>query len=287
VVKPKVIIVILPIMLFTWVVASMGLLPFFSFGASWSKTMKIAIISDIHGNYEALLSVYKDIQKSAIDKIVCLGDFIGYGPQPEEVTQFLMEHGIPCVLGNHENAIINPATLISFSSDAMLSIEITRNLISDKTVQFISNLPVNHVIDDMLFVHGAPPDSLRDYIIWLNDNELRAIFEGMEQEIAFIGHIHDPLCCFYDGNTIGFKMVSQGINQLHSMVKNIVNVGSVGQPRDGNSDAKFVIFDDNSFTVDLRFVKYDIDKTADLLAKKNFPKYNAERLYQNWIEVLG
>jgi diadenosine tetraphosphatase ApaH/serine/threonine PP2A family protein phosphatase len=69
-------------------------------------------------------------------------------------------------------------------------------------------------------------------------------------------------------------------------MKHIINVGSVGQPRDGNSDAKYVIFDNTDFTVDLRWVKYDIDKTADLLAKKNFPKYNAERLYQNWIEVL-
>jgi predicted phosphodiesterase len=128
--------------------------------------MKIAIISDIHGNYEALLSVHEDIQKAEVDKIVCLGDFIGYGPQPEEVAQFLIENEIPCVLGNHENAIINPATLINFSTDAMLSIEITRNLISEETVQYISNLPTNLIIDDMLFVHGAPPDSIRDYITY-------------------------------------------------------------------------------------------------------------------------
>jgi fructose-1,6-bisphosphatase len=86
-------------------------------------TMKIAIISDIHGNYEALLSVKVDIQKAQVDKIICLGDFIGYGPQPEEVAKYLIENEIPCVMGNHEKAIINPAALISFSSDAMLSIE--------------------------------------------------------------------------------------------------------------------------------------------------------------------
>ena len=94
-------------------------------------TIKKVIISDIHGNYEALLSVNEDIQKAQVDKIICLGDFIGYGPQPEEVAQFLIENEIPCVLGNHENAIINPDTLVNFSTDAMLSIEITRDLISD------------------------------------------------------------------------------------------------------------------------------------------------------------
>jgi predicted phosphodiesterase len=251
------------------------------------ENMKIAIISDIHGNYEALLSVDEDIKKAKVEKIICLGDFIGYGPQPEEVAQFLMENDIPCVLGNHENAIINPDTLINFSTDAMLSIEITRDLISDKTVQYISKLPANLIMDNMLFVHGAPPDSINTYFYRLSDDELKTIFEGMEQQIAFIGHTHDPLCCFYDGNTIDFRMLSQGTDQLDGNVKNIINVGSVGQPRDGNSDAKYVIFDDNDSTVDLRYVKYDIDKTADLMAKKNFPKYNSKRLYQNWIEVLG
>ena len=249
--------------------------------------MKIATISDIHGNYEALLSVHEDIQQAKVDKIICLGDFIGYGPQPEEVAQFLIENEIPCVLGNHENAIINPATLVHFSSDAMLSIEITRNLISEETVQYISDLPVNLVIDDMLFVHGVPPDSIKDYIIWLSDDQLRWIFENMDQQIAIIGHTHDPLCCFWDGNVVDFKMLRQGTNQIDPNLKTIINVGSVGQPRDGNSDAKYVIVDETDFTVDLRYVKYDIDKTAKLIKERNFPKYNAERLYQNCIKVLS
>jgi predicted phosphodiesterase len=248
--------------------------------------MKIAVISDIHGNYEALLSVHKDIQQAKVDKIICLGDFIGYGPQPEEVAQFLIENEIPCVLGNHENAIIHPETLVNFSTDAMLSIEITRDLISDKTVKYISNLPANLIMDDMLFVHGAPPDSINIYFYRLSDDELLEIFDHLEQHFAFIGHTHDPLYCCYDGKTIELKMLSPGVNQIDPSMKHIINVGSVGQPRDGNSDAKYVIFDNPDFTVDLRWVKYDIDKTADLLAKKNFPKYNAERLYQNWIEVL-
>jgi predicted phosphodiesterase len=250
-------------------------------------TMKIAIISDIHGNYEALLSVKVDIQKAQVGKIICLGDFIGYGPQPEEVAKYLIENEIPCVMGNHEKAIINPAALISFSSDAMISIEITRNLISNKTVQYIANLPANLILDDMLMVHGAPPDSINTYLTSLSDDELWEIFDHLEQQIAFIGHTHDPLCCFWDGNIVDFKIVRQGINRLDPKGKNIINVGSVGQPRDGNSDAKYVIFNDAEYTVDLRYVKYDIDKTAKLIEERNFPKYNAERLYQNWIEILG
>ena len=104
---------------------------------------------------------------------------------------------------------------------------------------------------------------------------LRKYLYNLEQQFAFIGHTHDPLCCCYDGNIVDFKMLYPGINQIDSKVKNIINVGSVGQPRDGNSDAKYVIFDDAEYTVDLRYVKYDIDKTAELLAMKDFPIFGS------------
>lgn len=250
-------------------------------------TMKIAIISDIHGNYEALLSVKEDIQKAQVDKVICLGDFIGYGPQPEEVARYLIENEIPCVLGNHEKAILDRETLAGFNADAMLSIELTRGLISKKTLEYIANLPANLIKDDMLFVHGAPPDLVNTYIYALGDEHLLQIFEGLEQQVAFIGHTHDPLYFCYDGKTFELKMLHPGVNQIDPDMKQIINVGSVGQPRYGNSDAKYVVFDDTEFTVNLRYVKYDIDKTAKLIEERNFPKYNAERLYQNWVDVLS
>ena len=98
--------------------------------------MKIAVISDIHGNYEALLRVNEVIQQSQVDKIVCLGDFINYGPQPEEVARYLIENEIPYVLGNHENAILDKNALARLNADAMLSVEITRGLISDEPLDY-------------------------------------------------------------------------------------------------------------------------------------------------------
>lgn len=249
--------------------------------------MKIAVISDIHGNYEALLRVYEDIQKAEVDKIICLGDFINYGPQPEEVARYLIENEIPCVMGNHEKAILDRKALARFNPDAMFSIEITRGLISKETLEYISNLPVNLIMDNMLFVHGAPPDSISTYIHTFEDENILKIFEEMDQPVAFIGHTHDTNSCSYDGQDFEFKMLYPGIKKFDSNMKHIINVGSVGQPRDGNSDAKYVIFDDAEFTVDLRYVKYDIDKTAKMIEERNFPKYNAERLYQNWLEILA
>lgn len=249
--------------------------------------MKIAIISDIHGNYEALMSVDEDIQEAEVDKIICLGDFINYGPQPEEVARYLIDNDIPCVLGNHENAIMHKEALAKFNEYAMFSIEITRGLISKETLEYISKLPVNLIMDNMLFVHGAPPDSVNAYITRLSDDELTGIFNSMKQQIAFIGHTHDILYCGYDGHEFEFKNMCRGANKIDPTMKHLINVGSVGQPRDGNSDAKYVIFDNTEFAVDLRYVKYDIDKTAKLIEERNFPKYNAERLYQNWLEILA
>jgi predicted phosphodiesterase len=98
----------------------------------------------------------------------------------------------------------------------------------------------------MLFVHGAPPDrsTLTSYA--LSDEQLVQIFDDLEQQTAFIGHTHDPLYFCYDGKTFELKMLHPGVNQIRSLnMKHIINVGSVGQPRDGNSDAKYVIFDDD------------------------------------------
>jgi diadenosine tetraphosphatase ApaH/serine/threonine PP2A family protein phosphatase len=160
---------------------------------------------------------------------------------------------------------VTPVTLpsigSSLSTDAMLSIELTRELISKKTLEYISNLPANLIMDYMVFAHGAPPDLVNTYIYALSDEHLMQIFD--------------------------FKVLRPGVKQIDPKMKHIINVGSVGQPRDGNSDAKYVIFDDAKFTVDLRFVEYDIDKTVKLIEERNFPKYNAERLYQNWVEILG
>jgi predicted phosphodiesterase len=241
--------------------------------------MRVAVISDIHGNFEALKRVIKNIEQSKVDKIMCLGDMIGYGPQPEEVVQLIIENQIDCILGNHERALIDDQRLNTFSSNAKTSLEITRNLISEKTVAFIRNLSINHVLDDFLFVHGTPPDSVSTYFDRLSDEEYEHIFQELQQTVAFVGHTHDPICFASAGNIFCHQFLKIGENPLKQGLKYIINVGSVGQPRDGNPNAKYVIFDSERTTVYLRYVDYDIDKTADLILKRGFPEINADRLY--------
>jgi predicted phosphodiesterase len=249
--------------------------------------MRIAIISDIHGNYEALKSVAQDIEAAGVDKTICLGDVVGYGPQPEETVQFIRQNDIPCVMGNHEYAILNESELEHFSEDAKTSLIMTKSLLSGETIEFMSSWPKHMIIDNTLFVHGCPPDIHNVYFNGLTSEQYDLVFGILAQRIAFVGHTHRPLCFFHNGRHCDFKLLYKGTNKLHPSYKYVINVGSVGQSRDGNCKAKYVIYDTDAFTVNLRLVAYNIEKMADLIRKLGFPEYNADRLYGNWIEVLG
>ena len=240
--------------------------------------MKFAIITDIHGNYEALKSVHKDIVKSNIDKIFCLGDIIGYGPEPEKVIEFIINNHIPCTFGNHELAIFDNRILNKFNTDAFESILITRKLISKKSLEIIRNLPRFISKDNILFVHGCPDNNVTTYINYMSDYDLISVFLKLKTNICFVGHTHKLKLYSYNGSEITKNDIFNCFKFLDKNHKHIVNAGSVGQPRDGNNKAKYVIFDNSNFSIETRLIPYDIKKTADMIIKLGFPKYNADRL---------
>ncbi len=245
--------------------------------------MKIAIISDIHGNFEALKSVYADIQQTGVDRLVCLGDMVGYGPEPEAVVHFVVEKGIAGVVGNHELAILEDERLEDMSDDARASLLITRKLVSAATLAFIGQLPRYIIVNDMRFVHGMPPDSASTYLHWIGHGEIAARMKAVPQRMIFVGHTHRPIGYFFDEIDLEEIFLQEGKTRLRSDSRYIVNVGSVGQPRDGDAHAKYVIYDTDADEVDLRFVDYDIQKTADRIIALGFPTVNARRLVPNTI----
>jgi len=241
--------------------------------------LKIAIISDIHGNLEALNSVYVDIRQNDVDNLVCLGDMVGYGPEPEAVVNFVVEKGIGSVAGNHELAIHEDERLEEMSGDARASILITRNLLSAATLAFIGQLPRYIILNKMRFVHGMPPDSATTYLHWAGDDEIAARMKAVAQQRIFVGHTHRPIGYSFDEIDLDVIFLREGKTRLHGDSRYIVSVGSVGQPRDGDPRAKYLIYDSETDEFDLRFVAYDIQKTADRIIKLGFPKYNAQRLF--------
>jgi 3',5'-cyclic AMP phosphodiesterase CpdA len=150
--------------------------------------MRITVISDIHGNATAFEAVLADIEKQGpMDAVYCLGDNVGYGPEPEKVMRLLREHGIPSVLGNHELAIIQPETLSWFNPTARRSIEKTAALLSDEAKACMAKFPTHLSSHGCRFVHGFPPDSVTTYLFEIDAVNIRQTLDLLSETIVFIG----------------------------------------------------------------------------------------------------
>ncbi len=240
--------------------------------------MKLAVISDIHGNMEAFEAVLADIDTNDVDDIICLGDSIGYGPEPEKVLRLLRERRIPSVLGNHELAVIDETYIGSFNPLARISILKTIAMLSRDDVAAIGRFPFFLSTFGIRFVHGFPPASPTTYLIEVFGKRLEHAFLSLAENICFVGHTHVLKIIEFDGVTITPNYPGKGIFHLKKHKKYIINAGSVGQPRDGDNKAKYVILDDAAGTLDIRFIPYDIEAVTEKILAAGLPEYHALRL---------
>ena len=243
--------------------------------------MKIAVISDIHANLEAFRRVLADIDTQQVDEIISLGDIIGYGPDPEEVIGLLRERDIPSVMGNHEYALSVKSYFRRLNPQARESVSISRKIFSDEIIEYLTSLePV--IVDpgaDCRFVHGCPPDSTTTYILDPSEKRLAKIFTSFSEKICFAGHTHDLVLFTLAGRKPETRRLKEGVITLAPESRHIVMVGSVGQPRDGNNNAKYVVWDTDRGTIEVRFIPYAIAVTPKNILKKGLPEYNATRLW--------
>lgn len=225
-----------------------------------------AIISDIHGNLEALEAVLADIREQKIEEIFCLGDIIGYGPNPRECIDHVMKTCAVTILGNHDNAaLFDPE---GFNPQAERAILWTRKQLesdnsgqNDKRWEFLGELPRMRREANFLFVHGSARNPLNEYVFpedIYNQRKMERIF-GLVENYCFQGHTHIPGVfeeeySFHSPDEIGAE-VKLGDRKI------LVNVGSVGQPRDGDNRAAYVILDCPNKVVKFRRVPYDFEKT--------------------------
>jgi predicted phosphodiesterase len=241
--------------------------------------MRIAVISDIHGNLAAFEEVLEDIDRAGIHEIFSLGDQIGYGPEPEEVVKLLRHRAIPSVMGNHELGLVDKSRLAWFNPLAKSVLLQTEKLLSSDTLAFIRTLPATLHKNECLFVHGCPPDQIDRYLFELTLYDLRALFREMEEEICFVGHTHELGLISYIDGLVRREPLRMGSTPLKKNHKYIVNAGSVGQPRAGNNNAKYVIWDPERRNLDVRFIPYPIQKTVDKIITVGFPRSFADRLW--------
>lgn len=240
--------------------------------------MRIAVISDIHANLEAFTQVLTDIGNSNIDTIVCLGDNIGYGPEPNKVVALIRDHNIMSITGNHELAVIDQNYLSYFTPLARRSLLKTIELLSEETVNFIYRLKPFLICYDCRFVHGFPPDSATTYLHQVSDDELQVAFEQMQERICFIGHTHHFEIIECKNQIITRVPFAKNLININRESQYIINIGSVGQPRDGNNNAKYIIWDTSKYSIEVKFIPYDIPSVINKIIAAGLPEEHAIRL---------
>jgi predicted phosphodiesterase len=240
--------------------------------------MRIAVISDIHANQDAFKQVLMDIEKSNIDDMICLGDNIGYGPEPEQVVTMIKDHNIPTVLGNHELAVIDQNYLSLFNPLARKSLLRTIELLSEETINFIYGLEPFLVRYECRFVHGFPPASAAMYLFQVSEDELLLTFKQMKERICFLGHTHRLEIIDFNGQVVTRAPLTKTITNLDRDHQYIINIGSVGQPRDGDNSAKYVIWDTLNDNIEVKFIPYNIVSVIDKIIATGFPIEHAVRL---------
>ena len=241
--------------------------------------MRLAVFSDTHGNLDALEQVIKDIDRSAVDEVISLGDNIGYGPEPDRGIKKLKALKIPSVLGNHELAVEDEEYLNWFNPAARKSLIKTRKLLSKTSLRHISKFEPFITSYDCRFVHGFPPDSSMIYMYQVSEGRKQEVFEEMTETLCFIGHTHTLEIMGYAGKEIQYEDLPEGVFKLDPEKKYIINIGSVGQPRDSSNNAKYIIWDSTQDSLDVRFLSYDIASVVKKIKAAGLPKEHADRLW--------
>lgn len=241
--------------------------------------MKIAVLADIHGNLEAFETVMADIRKERPDRIISLGDNIGYGADSETIINLLEKYDIESVLGNHELAITFPPFIKWFNPTSKQAVSHSIASLSEKSKETIRRFKKSIAFQGMRFVHGAPPSSVALYLFQITDRKLSDKISKTAETVCFTGHTHDIGVIESENGQLTRKKLKKGITRLSGAKKYVVNIGSVGQPRDETNHAKYVIYNTETMTIDLRYVEYDFKTAADKIKDAGLPEEFARKLY--------
>jgi len=244
--------------------------------------MRLAVFSDIHGNLEALEAFISDAAGRAVDHYVCLGDIVGYGASPADCFDRIDAlPNLQTLLGNHDAAAIWQASPYEMTPIASKAILWTMEQLSQPHIDLLNRLQELIRMEDMVFCHANPyhPNGWRYMVNWYNAQ--RAFFAS-NGRLTFVGHTHRPRIMIRK-SLFNIQMVpppESGRLRLNSQYRYIINCGSVGQPRDGNPDGGYIIFDTQSQSIEfIRFV-YDIDGAARRIRDAGLPSYLATRLFK-------
>ena len=238
--------------------------------------MRFAFFSDVHANLTALNAVILDVRTEKIDRIFFLGDAVGYGPNPNECVELIDEIAEIKLMGNHDYAALGLMETDYFNQYAAESMSWTKDSIDQNTIEILSDFELTDKVDNLTLVHASPkePDKWH-YILDLDD--VIENFEYFESQICLIGHTHRPYIVTKDEE--GNCSISQKENEkIYDNKRYLINIGSVGQPRDSDPRSCYLIYDTEKKTMRLKRVAYNLNETQQQMTKAGLTEYLIERL---------
>jgi len=232
--------------------------------------VRIAVLSDIHSNLEALRRALEGIEHVGVDAVYCLGDVVGYNADPAACVDLVREHCAGVIRGNHDAAVATDAALDALPSDGQAAARHNRACLSEEQIAFLSDLPLTLTVENCTFVH-ATPDAPTAWTRLTTYPAAQAQFDHFDTDLCFLGHTHVPAVM---ADTLGVFEVRRGHRYL-------VNVGSVGQPRDQSPKLSFGLFDTETYEYENVRLSYDVDRAAEKIRDADaLPDRLATRLYE-------
>lgn len=241
---------------------------------------RILVISDIHANLTALETVLEDA--GLVDAVWCLGDVVGYGPDPNEcVARIRMLENLTCLLGNHDSAALGRIPIETFNQDARRSIEWLQEVLSKESYTFLAKLPETQVMEPVTLAHGSPRNPVWEYILDLYNATQNMDF--FTTQICMVGHTHLPIAYILEegSDRLKWKALQEG-EVLEIKTRAILNPGSVGQPRDHDPRASYAIFYPETLGWEIHRVEYDIRAVQKRIRAADLPLRHALRLLEGW-----
>ncbi|MFQ6122205.1 MAG: metallophosphoesterase family protein [Dehalococcoidales bacterium] len=232
--------------------------------------MRYAIIADIHSNLAAFEAVLADIgQRGGVEEIWCLGDIVGYGPDPHQCIELLRQYKHVCIAGNHDWAAIGKIDTANFNPDAAAAAQWTTRQLTPKDTKYLQNLPLTMEKDGFTLAHGSPRQPIWEYI--LSTSLARENFAFFQSPYCLIGHSHVPLVFRDEDGSCSFSPLSPDGGLTLGRSRLIINPGGVGQPRDGDPRASYAIYESENKLIKLYRIPYDINATQTRMMQNGLP----------------
>lgn len=242
--------------------------------------MRCLVLSDIHSNLEAFETVLD--HAGAVDQIWCLGDVVGYGPDPNGCVELLRSRPHRCIAGNHDWATLGKLDLQDFNPDAREANLWNRKQLTPSNLAYLEELPESLVAGEFTLIHGSPRHPIWEYIMYASTAETN--FQHFETRYCLVGHTHSPVIfrASEDGSRV--KEIQPPLDEpvVLGPQRLILNPGSVGQPRDGDPRASYAILDDEAMTVEYHRVSYPVEKTQAKMIEHGLPARLILRLGYGW-----